>query len=147
MGTRRQVRHRSFLPQAREREGGLVQLDNVLESLWRASRVATRGMVESGSNGSCGNGEHNLPAFPSGYLMQVLLSFLKRLCAESLIVQTEGEPAIRELAEELAKVRQKPTRTGATPGHSCQSNGAVESAIGHLIGHWRTLRARVFGLG
>ena len=42
--------------------------------------------------------------------MQVLTFFLKRLCLETVIVQTYGELAIRDLTDRLAKVRQKPTR-------------------------------------
>ena len=56
-----------------------------------------------------------------------------------MIVQTDGETTIRELAEELARVRLKPTRTRTTPAHAVQSTGAVEATIGQV----RTLRAHL----
>ena len=85
----------------------------------------------------------DLPALPAGYVVQVVLTFLKRLCLDTVILQTDGEPAIKELANEIEKARTKPTRLRNTPAHSSQSNGAVESAIGHISGQARAMRAQV----
>ena len=77
-----------------------------------------------------------VPEQPVNFVMQVVLIFLKRLCLDTVILQTDGEPAIVELAEAVAKLRPK-TLTRKTPAHSSQSNGAVESGIGHLAGQVR----------
>ena len=67
-----------------------------------------------------------MPEQPVNFVVQVALTFLKRLCLDTVILQTDGEPAIVELAEAVAKLRPK-TLTRKTPAHSSQSNGAVES--------------------
>ena len=51
--------------------------------------------------------------------------FLKRLCLETVIVRTDGEPTICELAEELSDLLEQPTRTRTTFAHAPQSDGAV----------------------
>ena len=51
------------------------------------------------------------------------------LCVQTVIVQTDGDPAIREMTEELAEVRQKPTCTRTKAARSSQTWGAVESTI------------------
>ena len=83
-----------------------------------------------------------MPDQPVNFVVQVVLTFLKRLCLDTVILQTDGEPAIVELAEAVAKLRPK-TLTRKTPAHSSQSNGAVESRIGHLDGQVRTARAQL----
>ena len=91
------VRHRN-LPQDREREGSLIQMEYVFLNAsgeeaalqkeacpWSTASVVAR--VGTGlscltsvqKKGSVWVPENNLPAFPAGYLMQVLLSYLKRL--------------------------------------------------------------------
>ncbi len=70
------------------------------------------------------------------------LTFLKRLCLDTVLLQTDGVSAIAELAEAVAKLRPK-TLTRKTPTHSSQSNSAVESCIGHLAGQVRTMRSRL----
>ena len=84
----------------------------------------------------------DLPAFPSGFVMRVIFLSFRRLCLETVIAQTDGEPVTREL-KELPKLQQKPTRTRTTSTHSSRSNGSVESAIGHLTGQVRTLREQL----
>ncbi len=69
-----------------------------------------------------------MPELPVNLVVQVVLTFLKKLNLDTVILQTDGEPAIVELAEAVAKLRPK-TLTRETPAHSCQSNGAVESCI------------------
>ena len=71
------------------------------------------------------------------------MSFLKRLCLEAVTVPTDGEPELRELAEELAMVTQMPTRTRTTPAHSSQMIGAVASTIRHLTGQMPTILAHL----
>ena len=61
---------------------------------------------------------------------------------DTVILQSDGKPAIVELAEAVAKLRPK-TLTRKTPAHSSQSNGAVESCIGHLAGQVRTMRSQI----
>ena len=82
------------------------------------------------------------PELPVNFVVHVVLTFLKRLCLDTVILQTDGEPAIVELAEAVAKLRPK-TLARKTPAHSSQSNGAVESCIGHLAGQVRTMRSRI----
>ena len=67
---------------------------------------------------------------------------MKRLCLDTVIIQTDGEPAIVEVADAVAKLRPK-TLTRKTPAHSSQSNGAVESCVGHLAGQVRTMRSQI----
>ena len=62
------------------------------------------------------------------FLKKHFFSFLRRLCLETMIAESDGEPAIRELAEELSKLRQKQTRTRTALTHSSQSNGADKVA-------------------
>ena len=74
----------------------------------------------------------DLPSFPFGFVMQVLLCFLRRLCLSDT-----------GAGRGISNLRQKPTRTRTTPTHSSHSDGAVESTIGHLTGQVRNLRVQV----
>ena len=88
----------------------------------------------------------NLPAFPLGFVVQILPSLLKLLRLQAVIVQT-GEPATRELAEDLSKLQQEPTRTTTTPTLSSQSNRTMDSTLGQLTGQKRALRAQLEMMG
>ncbi len=79
---------------------------------------------------------------PADCVVQVTLTFSKRLCLDMVILQTDGEPAIVELAEAVAKARPQ-TVAWKTPAHSSQSRGTVESCVGHLAGQLRTTRAQL----
>ena len=78
--------------------------------------------------GSVGLSASDLPVFPCCFVMQVKLSFLQRLCSEAVILQTDGELAIRVLAEEPSKLRQKPKPTRTT--HSFQSMVVSDPRLG-----------------
>ncbi len=69
---------------------------------------------------------------PAGYFGQVALAFLKRLCLATVILQTDGEAAIVDLAEAVAQVLPK-TVARKTPSHSSQG----------LAGLARTMRAQL----
>ncbi len=77
---------------------------------------------------------------PVGYVAKVALTFLKRLCWETVILQTDGELAIGEWAEAVARARPK-TVTRKTPAHSSQSDGAVDFCTGQMAGQIRTMRS------
>ena len=136
----RKVRHRNHVPQDGQR-GSLVQMRYVLlnaTSERAEAWSAPLALVHVGTGMSCltavqntgvGAPENNLHTIPTRYLMQLLASLLELLCLQTVIVQTDGDPVIREMTEELAEVRQKPTRTRTKAAHSSQSCGAVESAI------------------
>ena len=126
MEKRRQARHRNYLLEDRERDGSLVQMNYVflkatgeqaeLEHEARSTALAvahlgtdSRVSLQGKTRVLSGLQKTTFTAFLCRCVMQVLTSFLKRLCLETVIVQTAGEPARRELTERLAKVRQKPT--------------------------------------
>ena len=54
--------------------------------------------------GAKGVEETLVPDQVVGFVIQVVLTFLKRLCLDTVILQTDGEPAIVELAEAVAKL-------------------------------------------
>ena len=95
----RQVRHRSYLPQDRDREGSLIQMECVFlkatgeqaelqKEAWSTAVTWVRVgaglscLTSAQNKGAVGAPANNLPAFPSGYMMQVVQSFLKRLCSD-----------------------------------------------------------------
>lgn len=159
MGKSKQLGHRRIAPDEAEREGALVEMDycflkatgettTVAAEAWSTTLVVVhRGtglMVATAVEKKGAEGLRNpVPDAPGGYVVQVVLTFLKQLCLDTVILQTDGEVAILELAENVAKERHKPTRLRVTPTRSSQSNGAVESAVGRLAAQVRTLRAQV----
>ena len=139
------MRHRNHVPQDGQRGGSLVRMSYVLCSatgeraeLQHEAWSAALALVHVRTGLSCltavqnkgvGAPENNLPTIRTGCLMQLIASFLKHLCLQTVIMQTDGGPAMREMTEKLAEVRQKPTRTRPKAAHSSQSWSAVESTI------------------
>ncbi len=74
------------------------------------------------------------------FVEKYMESFLDSLPHARVILQTDGEAAILDLAARIVKRRTKATGRRTTPRYSSASNGAVERAHQSLQGQVRTLR-------
>ena len=113
-GKRRQVGHHSIFPQDKEKGSSLVRMDYMflkstgestteIEEAWSTTLV----VVHVGTGLACATAvekkrakgvEETLVAEqPAGFVVQVVLTFLKRFCSDTVILQTDGEPSIVEL--------------------------------------------------
>ena len=60
------------------------------------------------------------------YVVEAITTFLDYLCLGKIVLQTDNEPSILEVAKEVKKARQPlETLLRSTPVHSSSSNGAV----------------------
>ena len=108
----------TLCPQDHKRDGSLIQVDDVClkagdqqTELKQAAWSTALAVVHLGTGLSCLASAHNqgavgVPenkhlAFLDTSCQSSSLSLLKRLCLDTVIAQTDGEPAIRELAREI----------------------------------------------
>ena len=165
-GKARQVGHRSLLPQDRERGLPVVQLDYaIIRAIAADGEEAPRawatclamvhvgtGMVLTAAAAHKGKSGSAPPSVPQpepaeAYATKVVAAFINQLQLSDVVLQTDGEPAIKQLADAVRGERQR-QGTGKTfvrqaPAHSSGGNGVVEATIGRVVGQVRTLRAAV----
>ena len=77
------------------------------------------------------------------YTIANILSFLKRMNHEDIIVKSDGEPAIKALLDKVKEKYPYKMRTLVTPRYSSQSLGMLGAIQNLLQGQIRTLRASV----
>jgi hypothetical protein len=57
---------------------------------------------------------------------------MRRLCLETVTLQTDSEPAALDFANKVKAARTETTHVRHAPRHSSQSMGSVESAIQYI---------------
>ena len=77
------------------------------------------------------------------YAIELVLEFLDKLAHEKVVLHSDGEVAMKNLLEAVAKKSTKPTLLRYTPRHSPESIGRLAVVQQHLQGQIRTLKLDV----
>ena len=72
---------------------------------------------------------------PNPYTVSAVVSFIEYLCLSDVVLRSDGEPAIKELASSVRYTRLRSgwkTHLQESAPHNSQSKGCVESTLGYI---------------
>ena len=75
-----------------------------------------------------------------GWIVNKLIEDIETLGYTDIIIKTDGEPALMQVAKEIKARRRHPTIPNEPPAYDPQSNGAIEKAVGEVTGQVRALK-------